>query len=102
MKFALRVALFVVACCLMAYGGTMMFFVPAPLGHYFDRNLVLYGITPLVTSLSLFATVGALSAKQNSSSGAVVRSIAQTTAFGVTAVIALYLVVVVIAALRPT
>jgi len=41
----------------------MMLFVPGVPGHYFDRNLILFGVVPRIIGGALLASVGVLSAK---------------------------------------
>lgn len=52
------VPLFLIASALLYYGTTMLFLVPASPGHYFDQNLLLYGILPTLLSVALLVTVG--------------------------------------------
>jgi hypothetical protein len=99
MKLALRIVLFVIGCWLLSYGSAMVLFVPGARGHYFDANLVKYGIVPLVLSVSLFAVVGVLSARWKQS-GHIGRSIATTVSFGISAVVLFYIAMGVVGNLR--
>jgi hypothetical protein len=97
MKLALRIILFAVACLLLAYGSAMMLFVPGTLGHYFDRNLVLYGLVPVVLSAALLGTVGVLWVKQTNASS-IATAIAKTISLGVATVWLFYIVMGLVAA----
>lgn len=57
----------VIASVLLYYGTTMLFFVPAQPGHYFDLNLVIYGMLPTLTSAALLVAVGWLWVRSGSS-----------------------------------
>ena len=99
MKLVLHIVLFVTGCWLLSYGSAMVLFVPSARGHYFDVNLAVYGIVPLVLSVCLFAVVGVLSARWKESVR-VSRSIATTVLFGVSVVVLFYIAMGLVGSLR--
>lgn len=77
----------------------MLLFVPGAPGHYFDTNVMFYGIAPIVLSGLLFATVGVLSARWNGSRR-IARSIADTIAYGIAAVVFFYVAMGIVSMLQ--
>lgn len=98
MKLALRIALFLIGCWLLTYGSAMVLFVPGAPGHYFDANLLVYGILPLILSISLFVVVGVLSARWGS--GSLGKSVATAISFGISAVVLFYVAMGFVSTLR--
>lgn len=82
-----RGALFIVGCALLYYSTIMLLFVPSTHREgYFATNRIMYGVMPFLLSAALFTIVGFLSAR-STSSGSAVRSIANTFAYAVCAVV---------------
>ena len=99
MKLAARIVLFAIGCWLLSYGSAMVLFVPGAPGHYFDANLGLYGVVPLLLSAGLFVLVGVLSARSRGSAR-VAKSIVNTVSFGVATVALFYIAMGVVGSLR--
>lgn len=91
MKLVSRIVLFLLGCWLLSYGSAMVLFVPG--------TRILYGIAPMILSVLLSATVGALSARW-SGSRRIARSIANTVSYGIFAVVLFYLAMVIVSIFR--
>lgn len=82
-----RGVLFIAGCALLYYSTIILLFVPStPQEGYFARNRMLFGVLPFLLSAALFTIVGFQSAR-STSSGSAARSIANTFAYAVTAVV---------------
>ena len=98
-KWGMLFVLFGIACWLLSYASAMVLFVPADRGHYFDRDLLVYGALPLLISAILFAIVGILSARVKGSNR-IGRFIGNTIYLGLSVVVIFYIVMSIIGNLR--
>jgi hypothetical protein len=94
------VILFVAACFLLYYGGTMLLFVPAHPGEgYFTIGRLLYGALPFVTGLVLPIGVGWLRSRHNSSSG-LLRSVSGAYTWAAGLVVLFWIALMIVAGIR--